>query len=86
MFSYILQRLLMTLLLLLSVATISFFLIDLIPGSPAEVMLQEGDCDALVIFLATVGLSAGNLFEKTKVILKDIIDQHPDALIACTKE
>ena len=55
-----------------------------------EVMIEQGDCDALVIFLATVGLSAGSLFEKTKLILKDIAEQKTDPLmilsLLCSRE
>ena len=41
MLQYIIQRILVTIPLLFSVAILSFFLIDLIPGSAAEVMLQD---------------------------------------------
>ncbi len=41
MLRYIIQRILVTIPLLFSVAILSFFLIDLIPGSAAEVMLQD---------------------------------------------
>ena len=41
MLRYILQRILITIPLLFSVAVLSFLLIDLIPGSAARVMLQD---------------------------------------------
>ncbi len=41
MLRYILQRLLITIPLILSIGILAFFLVDLIPGSPAVVMLQD---------------------------------------------
>ena len=41
MLRYILERLLITIPLLFSVGVLAFLLVDLIPGSPAEVMLQD---------------------------------------------
>ena len=41
MLRYIIERLLITIPLLFSVGVLAFLLVDLIPGSPAEVMLQD---------------------------------------------
>jgi acyl-CoA synthetase (NDP forming) len=48
-----------------------------------EVMLDEGDCDALVIFLAYVALSP-RVWANLSEILFKFRERYPDALVVCT--